>query len=138
MSRDLLSNICQHFGKYKLLSFFRQIIKCTVALGILLIALGVGLFVLFLFFREGKKLGIFLCSVFTLNLISDPNYWFVNPFSVIGITITVCGLMFVGFSIEACIQLKQNLSRVQDPEIDDITNLHHIKHWIEPGMCACT
>ena len=74
------------------------------------------------------RVEFFFCSL------SDPEYWFVNPFSVIGITIAVCGLMFVGFSIEACIQLKQNLSRVQDPEIDDITNLHHIKHWIEPGM----
>ena len=42
--------------------FFRQIIKCTVVLGILLIALGVGLFVLFLFFREGKKFKIPLAN----------------------------------------------------------------------------
>lgn len=94
----------------------RQIIKCTVMLGILLIAGGAGLIVLYILFKD------------------NPDLWFVNPFIIIGITIIVCGVMFVGFSIETCIKLKKSLSRVQDPEIDEITNLHHIKHWIEPDL----
>ena len=55
---DLVDNIMKNTFSF----FYRQIIKCTVVLGILLIALGVGLFVLFLFFREGKKFEIPLAN----------------------------------------------------------------------------
>ena len=65
--------------------------------------------------------------------ISDPEWWFVSPFLIIGITLIVCGMMFIFFTGEVCMRLASNLKRVQDPEIDKIDNLHLIKHWMEPG-----
>ena len=67
------------------------------------------------------------------HFISDPDWWFVSPFLIIGIMLIICGVMFVFFTAEICIRLQHNLKRVQDPEIDKIDNLHLIKHWIEPG-----
>ncbi len=43
------------------------------------------------------------------------------------------GFLLVLFSIEVCIRLNKNARRVKDPEIDKLKNLHHIKHWVEPG-----
>ncbi len=56
-----------------------------------------------------------------------------GPFVIIGPVLVFSGLMFILFTWEICVRLKKNLSRVQDPEIDQISNLHQIKHWIEPG-----
>lgn len=50
-----------------------------------------------------------------------------------GPVIMFCGLAIMLFSIEVCIRFNTNQKRVQDPEIDLMTNLHHIKHWMDPG-----
>lgn len=69
----------------------------------------------------------------TLCFALDANYWYVNPFIILGIVIIICGVMFGAFTIETCMQLRLNMKRMTDKDIDNIKNLHHIKHWIEPG-----
>ena len=57
-----------------------------------------------------------------------------RPFLIAGPVILFCGLMFMLLSIEVIVRLNRNAKRVQDPEIDQVTNLHLIKHWMDPGI----
>ena len=64
----------------------------------------------------------------------DPDWWFVSPFLIIGITLLVFGVFFILVFLDICCRLASNLKRVQDPEVDKVDNLHLIKHWMEPGI----
>ena len=66
-------------------------------------------------------------------LFSDKEFWFVDSFLILGIMVVICAVMFGAFTIETCISLRKAIARVQDKEIDKISNLHLVKHWIEPG-----
>ena len=57
-----------------------------------------------------------------------------GPFIIIGAVLLISGLMFLLFFSEAFSRLRKNQARVQDPEIDKLKNLHHIKHWVDPGQ----
>ena len=57
-----------------------------------------------------------------------------DPFLIIGPVIFGCGLLILLFSVEICIRLYKSNQKVLDPEIDNLTNLHQIKHWVNPGM----
>ena len=52
---------------------------------------------------------------------------------VLGFVFIFSGILLMVFTIEIILRLNKNAKRVKDPEIDKITNLHHIKHWVEPG-----
>ena len=56
-----------------------------------------------------------------------------QPFVIIGPVLMCCGLAIMIGSIEVIVRLVKNAKRVKDPELDQITNLHHVKHWIDPG-----
>ena len=56
-----------------------------------------------------------------------------GPFIIVGSVLAFFGILILFFSVEVCERLKKNARRVKDPEIDTVTNLHHIKHWVEPG-----
>ena len=67
----------------------------------------------------------------------DNEVWtktYIQPFVLIGPIITICGMAVILFAIEICYRYKRNARRVQDPEIDTMKNIHHIKHWVDPGM----
>ena len=55
------------------------------------------------------------------------------PFVIIGPIVTLCGISLIFFGFEICVRYKKNARRVQDPEIDTMKNIHHIKHWMDPG-----
>ena len=55
------------------------------------------------------------------------------PFVIIGPIVTLCGICLIFFGFEICVRYKKNARRVQDPEIDTMKNIHHIKHWMDPG-----
>ena len=57
----------------------------------------------------------------------------VAPFAIMGGVLIFVGILLLFFSIEICSRLRKNAKRVKDPEIDKLKNLHHIKHWVEPG-----
>ena len=57
----------------------------------------------------------------------------VEPFVIVGPIVAIFGFVIVLFSLEICIRYQKNARRVQDPEIDTMKNVHHIKHWIDPG-----
>jgi len=48
--------------------------------------------------------------------------------------VIICAILFGSFTIETCVTLKRAIARVQDKEIDEIKNLHLIKHWVEPDL----
>ena len=64
---------------------------------------------------------------------SESSWWFVQSFLILGIMVVICAILFGSFTIETCITLKRAIARVQDKDIDDIKNLHLVKHWVEPG-----
>ena len=66
----------------------------------------------------------------------DTSVWkkqYVYPFVIIGPIVTLCGICLIFFGFEICVRYKKNARRVQDPEIDTMKNIHHIKHWMDPG-----
>lgn len=96
----------------------RHIIKCALALTLFLILLGGALISLFILYGNSD----------------DPQWWFAGPFLIIGSTLIICGFLFLISTAETCVRLGNAKKRVQDPEIDNISNLHLIKHWIEPEI----
>ena len=69
----------------------------------------------------------------------DTSVWkkqYVYPFVIIGPIVTLCGICLIFFGFEICVRYKKNARRVQDPEIDTMKNIHHIKHWMDPGKSS--
>ena len=56
-----------------------------------------------------------------------------QPFVIIGPVLICSGLAIMLFAIEVLMRLVKNARRVKDPELDNITNLHHVKHWVDPS-----
>lgn len=94
----------------------RRIIGFGVFIAVLLILTGAALIALYIIYHD------------------DKDFWFVNPFIIVGIVVVVCGIMFGAFTVETCIWLRAASARVTDKDIDSISNLHLIKHWIEPEL----
>ena len=55
---------------------------------------------------------------------------------IIGPVLALTGVAVILFSFEICIRYQNNARRVQDPEIDTMETIHHIKHWADPGNCG--
>jgi len=90
----------------------KKLILFLVGLGLLLILVGGGVLVLNVFYQQQLA----------------P----VRPFIVIGPVLAGAGLFSLLFSVEVCVRLRRSQQRVQDPDLDNLVNIHEIKHWIEP------
>ena len=44
------------------------------------------------------------------------------------------GLMTIMCSLEICLRLSKANKRVQDPDLDNLTNPHEVKHWMDPKI----
>ena len=44
------------------------------------------------------------------------------------------GLMTIMCSLEICMRLSKANKRVQDPDLDNLTNPHEVKHWMDPKI----
>ena len=44
------------------------------------------------------------------------------------------GLMTIMCSLEICLRLFKANKRVQDPDLDNLTNPHEVKHWMDPNL----
>ena len=42
--------------------------------------------------------------------------------------------MTIMCSLEICIRLYRAKKRVQDPDLDNLTNPHEVKHWMDPKI----
>ena len=42
--------------------------------------------------------------------------------------------MTIMFSVEICVRLYKAKKRVQDPDLDNLTNPHEVKHWMDPRI----
>jgi len=108
----------------------RKIIRCAIVAGILLILLGGLLISCWATFREGKR-EEFIFPARTCSSRLDAH--FLGPMIIAGVAACIIGIIFILFSTEICQRLNANQKRVKDPEIDSVTNLHEIKHWVDPG-----
>ena len=44
------------------------------------------------------------------------------------------GVMIIMCSLEICLRLYKANKRVQDPDLDNLTNPHEVKHWMDPKI----
>ena len=44
------------------------------------------------------------------------------------------GVFSILFSIEVCLRLYKNQRRMHDPDLDNLVNIHEIKHWMDPSL----
>ncbi|XP_040574664.1 uncharacterized protein [Lepeophtheirus salmonis] len=72
--------------------------------------------------------------VFALFFILKEDYKRTKIFLVLGPVLAVIGFVVMMFSIEVCVRLIRSIKREKDPEIDEIENVHHIKHWVHPEL----
>ena len=59
-----------------------------------------------------------------------------GPLVIIGPILVVCGILLIVFSCEMCIRLRKQVKRVMDPSLLKTSNLHEVKHWIEPELIS--
>ncbi len=114
----------------------RKLIRCLVTSGIIVLAVGVTLVVLWWQMADGedkfavtRKFANYDCHLFFL--LTEESLF--EPFVLIGSVFIFFGVVIILFSVEICSRLRKNVARVKDPEIDRLKNIHHIKHWVDPG-----
>jgi hypothetical protein len=42
--------------------------------------------------------------------------------------------MTIMCSLEVCLRLHKETKREQDPDLDNLTNPHEVKHWVDPKI----
>lgn len=92
----------------------RKLIICIVGSGTLLLGIGATLIALHCMFKEEYKA--------------------IRPFIVIGPVLIGGGVMTIVFSVEVCVRLYRANQRVRDPELDNLLNIHEVKHWMDPQI----
>ena len=53
---------------------------------------------------------------------------------ILGPILILTGLSFSACSLELVVRLSRQIRRVMDPSLLKTSNLHEVKHWIEPGQ----
>ena len=53
---------------------------------------------------------------------------------ILGPILILTGLSFSACSLELVLRLSRQIRRVMDPSLLKTSNLHEVKHWIEPGQ----
>merc|ERR550517_19749 len=59
---------------------------------------------------------------------------YIRPLIVIGPVLIGASFFTIMFSIEICMGLSNSLKRMQDRDIDNLTNPHEVKHWMDPKL----
>ena len=67
------------------------------------------------------------------GVLSDEEIKYSGPLMILGLVLSLAGLVLVAFSIELCLRLRRQIKRVMDPSLLKTSNFHEVKHWIEPG-----
>merc|ERR1712032_111316 len=92
----------------------RKLIFFIVGMGVLLIAIGLGLLLLHKLYGEDVKE--------------------IRPVVVIGPCLLAAGGMCLFLSGEVCLRLYKQTKKVLDPDLDNIANPHEVKHWMDPRL----
>lgn len=92
----------------------RKLILYLVISGLFLLFLGLGLILLY-------------------NTYEDQHHY-IRPLIVIGPVLIGASLFTIMFSIEICLRLRVSLRRMQDRDIDNLSNPHEVKHWMDPKL----
>lgn len=99
----------------------RKLIIFIVLLGLLLLGIGAGFIVVYFIYHDD-------------NNPTSHNSKVVKPFLILGPVVAGVGLLTMLFSVEVCVRLVKAKRRVQDPELDNLVNLHEVKHWVDPNI----
>merc|ERR1719397_246706 len=76
-------------------------------------------------------LGLGLVLVYTTF---QQQHQYIRPLIVIGPVLIGASFFTIMFSIEICMRLSNSLKRMQDRDIDNISNPHEVKHWMDPKL----
>jgi hypothetical protein len=92
----------------------RKLILFLVTCGLLMMMLGLGLVLAYISFQHQHQ--------------------HIRPLIVIGPVLIGASFFTIMFSIEICIRLRTSLKRIQDRDIDNNSNPHEVKHWMDPKL----
>ena len=68
------------------------------------------------------------------GVLTDMEIKYSGPLKILGLILSLAGLVLIAFSIELCLRLRKQIKRVMDPSLLKTSNFHEVKHWIEPGI----
>ena len=64
------------------------------------------------------------------------DYKFVGLLIIVGPIMIISGISFLLCSLELVMRLSKQIRRVMDTSLLKTSNLHEVKHWIEPQLVA--
>ena len=67
------------------------------------------------------------------GVLTDLEIKYSGPLMILGLVLSLAGLVLIAFSIELCLRLRKQIKRVMDPSLLKTSNFHEVKHWVEPG-----
>ena len=68
------------------------------------------------------------------GVLTDMEIKYSGPLMILGLILSLAGLVLITFSVELCLRLRKQIKRVMDPSLLKTSNFHEVKHWIEPGI----
>ena len=68
------------------------------------------------------------------GVLTDMEIKYSGPLMILGLILSLAGLVLIAFSVELCLRLRKQIKRVMDPSLLKTSNFHEVKHWIEPGI----
>jgi len=92
----------------------KKLIFFIVGLGVLMIVMGLLLLLIYKIYHEDFK---------------D-----IRPLIIIGPCMLAAGGLCFFLSGEVCLRLYKQTKKVLDPDLDNITNPHEVKHWMDPRL----
>ena len=109
----------------------RKLIFFIVGMGVLLIAIGLGLLLLYKLYGEDVKE---IRPVVVIGKFTNQNQIFHSSVLTSGPCLLAAGGMCLFLSGEVCLRLYKQTKKVLDPDLDNIANPHEVKHWMDPRL----
>ena len=113
----------------------RKLILFIVSCGLFLIITGTLLLIIYNFYQAEYKdvrpaivIGKILRNLASTTGAGAAKLIFSGPVLLAG------GFMTLLFSLEVCIRLYKETKREADPDLDNLTNPHEVKHWMDPKI----
>ena len=112
----------------------KHMIAFLVIIGILIVGAGIASIVLWEMFRSRSltenREKILTSTYFRLD------YKFVGLLIIVGPIMIISGISFLLCSLELVMRLSRQIRRVMDTSLLKTSNLHEVKHWIEPELIS--
>ena len=110
----------------------KHMIAFLVIIGILIVGAGIASIVLWEMFRlkSNNQRKIITLTYFRLD------HKFVGLLIIVGPIMIISGISFLLCSLELVMRLSRQIRRVMDTSLLKTSNLHEVKHWIEPELIS--